>query len=159
MNVKLIQIGTVKHDEQGFYIQLKDEYIQGLTELEGFSHLNLLWWGHLYDTMEYRKNLTIEKPYKPGPEEVGVFATRSPIRPNPILVTVIMVSHIDMENGRIYTPYIDAEDKTPVLDIKPYFPCSDISSRVSTPKWCDMLPTSIEDSATFDWSLFFNFEE
>lgn len=159
MNANLIQIGTVKKDEKGFYIQLENKYKAGLIGLNGFTNLNILWWGNLYDTIEYRNNVVIEKPYKPGPDEVGVFATRSPVRPNPILITVIFVADINVENGRIYTPYIDAEVDTPVLDIKPYFPCTDISKTVGTPKWCTMLPDSIEDSATFDWSSFFNFEE
>lgn len=158
MNVQLIQIGSVEQDENGFYIQLIDKYKKGLAGLEGFTHLNVLWWGNLYDTMDYRDNITIQKPYKPGPEQVGVFATRSPIRPNPVLMTLIYAVNIDMEKGRIYTPYIDAENGTPVLDIKPYFPCSDIAKNVATPPWCATLPDCIEDAATFDWSTFFNFD-
>jgi tRNA (Thr-GGU) A37 N-methylase len=47
MNVQLIQIGSVEQDENGFYIQLSDKYKKGLTGLEGFTHLNVLWWGNL----------------------------------------------------------------------------------------------------------------
>ncbi|GMQ55915.1 SAM-dependent methyltransferase [Vallitalea sediminicola] len=159
MNVNLTQIASVKKDEKGFYIQLANEFKDGLISLTGFTNLNILWWGNLYDTIEYRKNVVIKKPYKTGPDEVGVFATRSPIRPNPILLTVIYVANVDIKNGRIYTHYIDAEIDTPVLDIKPYFPCTDISKNTGTPEWCAMLPDSIEGSATFDWSSFFNFEE
>ncbi len=158
MKAQLLEIGTVQQDENGCYIQLTEKYKAGLSGLEGFTHLNILWWGNLYDTMDYRENITVQKPYKPGPDQVGVFATRSPIRPNPVLITVIQVSSIDMEKGRIYTPYIDAETESPILDIKPYFPCSDIAKTVATPPWCAMLPMCIEDSATFDWSAFFNFE-
>lgn len=157
MNFQLMQIGRIQKDKQGFYIQLEEKYKEGLISLKGFSHINVLWWGHVYDTLENREKLVINKPYKPGPDNVGVFATRSPIRPNPILLSVIIVSDIDMKNGRIYTPYIDAEPNTAILDIKPYFPCTDISKNAVTPKWCNMLPESIEGSSLFDWSTFFNF--
>lgn len=159
MNKDLLQIGSVKKNEKGFYIQLEEEYREGLIALDGFSNLNILWWGNLYDTMDYRENVLIDKPYKPGPDKVGVFATRSPIRPNPILTTVIQVSQIDIGKGRLYTYYIDAEVDTPVLDIKPYFPCTDISKTVSTPVWSHDLPDSIEDSANYDWSRFLNFDD
>lgn len=159
MEFDIQKIGTVEAGDEGFYIQVDDAVKQGLIGLEGFSHLNIVWWGHHYDDASYRDNLVIDKPYKTGPEQIGVFATRSPMRPNPILLTVISVMKLDIGKGRIYTPYIDAEEGTPVLDIKPYFPCSDISSGADTPKWCAILPKSIEESAEFDWSTFFNFEE
>lgn len=157
MDFKIIEIGKVKKENNNLYIQLGEKYKEGLISLKGFSNINVLWWGHLYDTKENRENLVINKPYKPGPDKVGVFATRSPIRPNPILLSVISISNIDLKNGRIYTPYIDAELNSTILDIKPYFPCTDISKSTTIPKWCNMLPKYIEESSTFDWSTFFNF--
>ncbi len=96
------------------------------------------------------------KPYKKGPENVGIFATRSPIRPNPILLSTIEVSNIDFLQGHIYTPYIDAENGSIVLDIKPY----NMSERVkncTVPDWCKHWPQWYEDSALFDWNNEFNF--
>lgn len=119
-NLQIKPIGSVNAANYKFSIQLDKEYLSGLINIEGFSHLQIIWWGNLYDSEKYRANLTSEKPYKNGPDKIGVFATRSPVRPNPILITTIEVQRIDYEKGIIYTPYIDAENGTPVLDIKPY---------------------------------------
>ncbi len=53
---------------------------------------------------------------------MGVFATRSPQRPNPIALSVAQVLRIDQEAGRIWIAYSDAEPGTPVLDLKPLYP-------------------------------------
>lgn len=149
-------IGVVKAGENGFQIVLDPQYKEGLTNIEGFSHLQIVWWGNLYDTEEARSNILIDKPYKKGPEKLGVFGTRSPVRPNPILLTNIYVSSIDHEKGIIDTPYIDAENNTPVLDIKPYH----MSERIkdcNVPDWCKSWPQWDEETASFDWGAEFNF--
>lgn len=154
--MELKQIGQVKSD-QGFAIVIAEEYKEALMAMDGFSHLMVIWWAHQVDQPGLRETKVLEKPYRPGPERMGVFATRSPIRPNPIGISVIDVKHIDYEHGIIETWYIDAEEGTPVLDIKPYYPCSDVVREVMLPEWCAGLPVCIEDSADFDWSIFFNF--
>ena len=154
--MKLISIGYVKHEE-GFRLELDKQYVEGLQSIEGFSYLVVTWWANQLDDEVSRSLLTCDKPYKPGPEKVGVFATRSPMRPNPICISLIDVRDIDYDKGIIYTSYIDAADQTPVLDIKPYFPCLDRLKNVSTPDWCADLPKWYEDSGTYDWSSFFNF--
>ncbi|MCH4886636.1 SAM-dependent methyltransferase [Acidaminobacter sp. JC074] len=154
MNLK--EIGKVKVDK-GFNLVIDQTYKAGLKGLDGFSHLLITWWADHFDDEESRTYLTCQKPYKTGPDELGIFATRSPIRPNPICVTVISVKDIDFEKGIVSTYYIDAEDETPILDIKPYYPCSDRVRDFKSPKWCDFLPGDIESSASFDWSKFFNF--
>jgi tRNA (Thr-GGU) A37 N-methylase len=103
-----------------------------------------------------RSALVSKKPYKKGPETIGVFATRSPVRPNPVLITTITVLHIDHEKGIIHIPWMDAENGTPILDIKPYH----LSERVhecKVPQWCNHWPKWDEESATFNWQNEFNF--
>ena len=156
-DIKINAIGEVQAVEGGFAIKVKADYREALTGLEGFSHLHILWWADQVDDAALRKTTVIDKPYKVGPDKLGIFATRSPIRPNPIAMTVIMVTGIDYEKGIIYTPYIDAEPNTPVLDIKNYFPCSDVVESHTTPQWAQSFPESIEASASFDWSTIFNF--
>jgi len=149
-------IGTVVAKQGVFSIQLDPSFLTGLTNIDGFSHLQVVWWGHLYAKPEYRVHIVAEKPYKKGPDQLGVFATRSPVRPNPILITTIEVLRIDYEKGIIYTPYLDAEDGTPVLDIKPYH----LGERVrdcSVPQWCAHWPEWDEETANFDWQSEFNF--
>ncbi len=153
---KINKIGTVKAESGVFSIQLEKEFISGLKNIDGFKYLQVVWWGHLYDTPKNRESLVIEKPYKKGPDQLGVFATRSQIRPNPILITTIQVIKIDMEAGKIYTPYIDAENGTDVLDIKPYHYFERIKD-CKVPNWCEHWPKWYEESGTFDWQNEFNF--
>ncbi len=156
-NMNISAIGEVQRSKDGFAIKLKDEYKDGLTGLEGYSHLAILWWANQTYEPGCRKITVMDKPYKNGPDKIGIFATRSPMRPNPIALTSIYVNKIDREKGIVYTPYIDAEPDTPVLDIKPYHPSADIVKNVSTPKWCSHWPKSIEESASFNWEDEFNF--
>ena len=149
-------IGKVNVENGIFSIQIEKEFLPALINIEGFSHLQIIWWGHLYDGEQYRTHITTDKPYKRGPDKIGVFATHSPVRPNPILITTIAVIKIDYEMGIIYTPYIDAENGTQVLDIKPYHTSERIKN-CKVPHWCEHWPKWYEDSATFDWQNEFNF--
>lgn len=150
------KIGNVKSENGIFAIQLEKEFIPGLTNIDGFQYLQVIWWGHLNDTIEKRNVLVANKPYKKGPEKIGVFATRSDYRPNPILITTIQVLKIDYEAGIIYTPYIDAIDGTSVLDIKPYHRIERIKE-CGVPTWCEHWPKYYEEAASFDWENEFNF--
>lgn len=154
--IRLKEIGKVHSENGRFFIELDQRYKSGLTNLQGFSHLQIVWWGNLSADDERSEILVNKKPYKNGPEELGVFATRSEYRPNPILITNIYVQEIDIDKCRIYTPYIDSEEGTPVLDIKPYH----LSERVKeciVPKWCEHWPKWYENAADFDWENEFNF--
>jgi len=152
---KLSPIGAIRTGQDGFRLEIKEEYRPALKGLEGFSYVNVLWWCHLLDSQEYRQVVECEQPYKNSPAQLGVFATRSPVRPNPIALTAVAVLHIDYERGVIHIPYIDAEDGTPILDIKPYHPCSDRVRDVTVPEWCGHWPKWYEDSASFDWAAEF----
>ena len=88
---------------------------------------------------------------------MGIFATRSPIRPNPIALTTAPVTYIDYENGVIHIAYMDANDNTPVLDIKPYTPSMDRIESPAVPAWCSHWTISQEESAAFPWEAPFNF--
>jgi len=153
---KIKRIGLVDAEDGIFSIQLEKEFIPGLKNIDGFEYLQIVWWGHLCDTPKNRASLVIEKPYKNSPEELGVFATRSEIRPNPILITTIPVIEIDKEAGKIYTPYIDAEVGTEVLDIKPYHLLERVKD-CKVPSWCKHWPEWYEEAGTFNWQKEFNF--
>ncbi len=148
-------IGHVQVDKDGFALVIAEPYRQALTELDGFSHLNVLWWCHLLDDPMFREMTIAERPYRGAPAAIGIFATRSPARPNPIALTAVPVISIDMADGVVRVPYIDAEDGTPILDIKPYHPAVDRIRDVHTPAWCASWPEWYEDSATFDWGSVF----
>ena len=153
------QIGTVHVNEKGMSIELDPKYIPALQALDGFSHLNVIWWFSDFDSEEMREVLEIEQPYRTAPETMGVFATRSPIRPNPIAFTTVQVIQINHENGIIQIAYIDADDGSPVLDIKPYTPSLDRVEAPCVPEWCTHWPACLEESESFEWGNEFHFEK
>ncbi len=150
-------IGKIRVNETGMFIELESKYVPALQALDGFSHLNVIWWFSNTDREEMREVLEAPQPYKKAPEVMGIFATRSPIRPNPIALTAVQIIHIDYQASRIQIAYIDADDHTPVLDIKPYTPSLDRVENPVVPQWCSHWPKSLEESADFDWENEFNF--
>lgn len=95
----------------GFFIRVFPEYTEGLYRLDSFSHLLCI--AYLDRSEGYA--LTVSPPWTDV--QVGLFATRSPFRPNPIGFNVLEIKRI--EGDRIYTGPTDFLDNTPVLDIKP----------------------------------------
>jgi tRNA-Thr(GGU) m(6)t(6)A37 methyltransferase TsaA len=95
-------------------IQLKEQYKDGLKDLEGFSHIILIYYLHL------SKGYSLEvKPFL-DTKKRGIFATRAPKRPNPIGISVVVLDKI--EDLTLYISNVDMIDGTPLLDIKPYIP-------------------------------------
>lgn len=136
-------------------IEIEKPFRRALKGLDGFSHIYVFWWCHLSDNQDCRTVTECEKPYRKAPELLGVFATRSPERPNPIALTAVPVIRIDHDKGIIHIPFIDAEDDTPIIDIKPYHPATDRVKRVSVPEWCKHWPQWYEGSAEFNWEAEF----
>lgn len=152
LSIELNPIGKVKVLEESlFSIEIAPQYRPGLLNLKSFSHINVLFWCHKCDRPEARTNLQMAKPYINAPEAVGIFATRSPVRPNPLGLTAVEVLDLDESNGLIKIAYIDADDETPVVDLKPYTPSLDRVRAIQTPEWCAHWPKWQEDSASFDW--------
>jgi len=101
----------VKHDAEGV-LDILSEYQPGLTDIEGFSHLFVIW---AFDRSE---GFQLFGPTPADGHPHGVFATRSPRRPNPIALTVVEL--LRREHGKLYVRGVDMLDGTPILDIKPY---------------------------------------
>lgn len=152
-------IGKIEQTENGLQLKIFEPYKAALKELEKFSHVVVLWWCHFCDSKEYRKTLECQKPYKNGPEKIGIFATRSPVRPNPIALSVVSILGIDQDKGIIRIPWIDAMADTPIIDLKPYHPSEDRVRDVSVPEWCNHWPKWSEDSAIFNWGAEFECQE
>lgn len=150
-------IGKININERGMFIKLEPKYIPALQALDEFSHLNVIWWFSEFDNEDARNIFETPQPYKNAPSVMGTFATRSPIRPNPIALTAVQIIQINYEEGIIQIAYIDANDDTPVLDIKPYTPSFDRVETPNVPKWCDHWPKSLEESGSFNWENEFNF--
>jgi len=105
-------------------IELFDEYHAGLKDLDGFSHIILLYHFH----RSHGFNLQVV-PFMDS-ELRGLFATRAPKRPNPIGISVVQLDKI--ENGVLHIQNIDIMDSTPLLDIKPYVPEFDSPQDIRT---------------------------
>ncbi|MCL2137377.1 MAG: SAM-dependent methyltransferase [Coriobacteriia bacterium] len=156
-NLYVSPIGTVHANDNSMFIEVDERYIKALQALDGFSHINVIWWFSDFDGDEMRNILETAQPYKKAPAVMGVFATRSPIRPNPLALSTVQVVQIDYKKGFVHIAYIDANDGTPVLDIKPYTPSLDRVEAPGVPEWCRHWPMSVEESGSFDWQNEFNF--
>ena len=97
----------------------REDFIRGITE---FSHLWLIWGFDVKPSM----NATVRPPRLGGNERRGVFATRSPFRPNPVGLTVVKLLSVSTENGIVLTVSgADMKSGTVIYDIKPYIPYAD----------------------------------
>lgn len=105
----------VETAEGDFRIVLERPYAEGLTALETFDYIYVIY--ALDRVMVREDRLLIRPPWAPE-QEVGVFASRSPRRPNPIGISVVRL--LSIRDNVLYTGGLDAFDGTPVLDIKPY---------------------------------------
>ena len=104
-----------KHEAEGS-LKILPEFELGLTDIEGFSHLVIIW--------EFDRSQGFELLGTPPSDDRphGVFATRSPRRPNPIGLTVVEL--LRREGPIVHVRGLDMLDGTPIIDIKPYLPAS-----------------------------------
>ena len=109
-------------------IEVFTEYEQGLNDIEGFSHLILLY--------HFNKSTGFDLMVTPflDREKRGVFSTRAPRRPNPIGLSIVEV--LGREKNRVFIRGIDVLNQTPLLDIKPYVPKFDIKE-VTASGWLE----------------------
>ena len=101
-------------------IEIDNIYRKGLADLEKFEYIIVLYYFNITKTW----SPTVNPPK--SDHHFGVFATRSPKRPNPIGFSVVRLESVDLEKGILTLSGIDAFEGTPVLDIKPYLPSIDI---------------------------------
>jgi tRNA (adenine37-N6)-methyltransferase len=94
------------------YLTLNEEYMDGLQDLEGFSHIYLLYSFHKTSRTELQVTPFMDTQIR------GVFSTRSPLRPNHIGLSIVQLKKV--EGNKVYVDGIDVLDGTPLLDIKPY---------------------------------------
>jgi len=105
-------------------IEIKPEYVDGLQDIEGFSHIILIYHFHLSKGYSLKVKPFLDENLR------GVFATRAPKRPNPIGISVVRL--VKVERAIIHIEGVDIIDGTPLLDIKPYVPEFEVRKGVQT---------------------------
>jgi tRNA (Thr-GGU) A37 N-methylase len=135
VTMAMTPIGEVLRDAAGPYLQIAPDYRPALKGLADFGHVYVLWWAARYDDPELRGILRTPLPYA-DQREVGVFACRAPVRPNLVMSTLCEVLGVDEASGVVRVGDIDAFDGTPLVDLKPYYGCTD---RVREPRQPDYL--------------------
>ena len=118
-------------------IEIKREYVEGLKDIDGFSHIILLYHFHL------SKGCSLHvKPFLDNKLH-GVFATRAPRRPNPIGISVVNLEKVD--GNILHVKDVDVVDGTPLLDLKPYVPEFDIR-KVERVGWLSKVASKVYDT-------------
>ncbi len=113
-------IGRARETGQGADIELREGFETGLQGLSIGQPVVLLYWMD-----RSHRNIILQRPrHADGPR--GVFALRSPARPNPIAMCTVRITSLDIEAGRIGIDAIDVFDGTPLVDLKPWLETVDI---------------------------------
>jgi tRNA-Thr(GGU) m(6)t(6)A37 methyltransferase TsaA len=121
-------IGIVeKSGEQEAKVRIFPEFCAGLKGVKNFSHLIILYWIHLRDNKEERRTLLVFPRRHAVKVKTGIFACRSPSRPNPIGLCIVEL--LKIEKCVLTVKDLDAFEGSPIIDIKPYIP----NARV--PEW------------------------
>jgi len=129
----LYNIGRIHNRDDSAWIEVESPYRDAMMGLEAFSHIQVLYWFHENDTLEGRNVLQVHPCRNLDNPLTGVFATHSPMRPNLIALTLCRILKID--DLTIFIDAIDAQDGSPLLDIKSYFPSDTGENEVVVPKW------------------------
>jgi tRNA-Thr(GGU) m(6)t(6)A37 methyltransferase TsaA len=122
-------------------VEVWPEFTEGLRDLEGFSHIILIY--HFHQVQETK---LVVIPFMDS-ESHGVFATRAPKRPNPLGLSVVRLLRI--EQNILYIENVDILDGTPLLDIKPYVPEFDQPS-VERVGWLERARGQVQDKRSDD---------
>jgi tRNA-Thr(GGU) m(6)t(6)A37 methyltransferase TsaA len=145
MTIELIPIGVIKSpfaeripkgwESTEAQIVVNDEWVAALDGVEEFSHLIVLFW---LDRIPRDSILLRLHPQRcEDLPLVGLFATRTPARPNPIGMQVVEL--LECSGNVLTIRHIDALDNSPILDIKPYLPRGDCVQGALTPEWVQQL--------------------
>jgi len=141
-NINLVPIGrvvngiehpsNVKWETIISEVVIAPQLVEALDGIDGFSHVLIIFYLHQVDE-DRRSLLQVHPENKEELPLVGVFATRSPVRPNPIGVTVVKL--LECQENVLKVLGLDAYDGTPVLDVKPYLRRGDLIEEATMPDW------------------------
>jgi tRNA-Thr(GGU) m(6)t(6)A37 methyltransferase TsaA len=126
-------IGRFARTDDVARIVLDKKYEAGLLGLDGYSHIQVFWWFSNNDTPQKRSILQVHPRGNRSNPLTGVFATRSPVRPNLIALTLCKI--VSIKDNVIEIEKTDAFDGTPVVDIKPFIPGYDTAEDAKVAEW------------------------
>jgi tRNA-Thr(GGU) m(6)t(6)A37 methyltransferase TsaA len=125
--------GKMKEQQQAVSELVIDTDLEGILDgIDGFSHLLVLYWAHL-GPIEKRSLTRVHPMGRQDFPLTGIFATQSPVRPNPILATVVKL--IEHEGNILRVMGLDAMDGSPIMDIKPYTGSLKVAETIKIPDW------------------------
>jgi len=131
---ELTFIGIVESvGEQEARVRIFPEFCDALKGIDGFSHVIILYWVHLRDNEKERSVLQVVPRRHTKNVKVGVFACRSPSRPNPIGLCIVKLMKV--EDCSLTVKGLDAFEDSPIIDIKPYIPRADSIPNARVPDW------------------------
>lgn len=122
-------------EERDAVVEIDTAWAAALDGLDGFSHIWLIWWLDARDAPP--DQLRVHPERREDTPLVGIFATRSPHRPNPIAMTAVRL--VELHSRRLRVRGLDARQGTPVLDIKPYIRRGDLIAGATMPDWIEAL--------------------
>ena len=134
VSTDLVPCGRVNKHRGDTFLILKEHSI--IEKLSDCSHIKIFWWFNKFDKPIYRKATECDPPYENAPR-TGIFASRSPVRPNPIALTTARIIEVDNINNRIKTTALDCFDNTPIIGVVPYDPKTDKKDHFFVPKWLE----------------------
>ena len=132
---QVLPVGIIRKRRDAVAIEVFEKYGDALLGLDHFSHVIVFFWFHKNDTSVDRNILQVHPRGNKANPLQGVFATRSPIRPNLIGISTCTILSVD--HNIIHIDKIDAFDGTPVIDLKPCTSKTDTMLEVRVPKWAD----------------------
>jgi tRNA (adenine37-N6)-methyltransferase len=136
-------VASMKTQREAVSEIIIDAGLAGALEgIEDFSHIVVLYWAHRLPP-EARSTTKVHPLGSPDFPEVGVFATQSPARPNPILTTTVRL--LSRRGNVLRVTGLDALDGSPVLDIKPHAPGRDDIEGIRLPDWMRRIGRQFED--------------
>ena len=140
MTFQLYPVGKVRKEGESARLEIDEKYQDALLGIDRFSHMIVLCWFHQNDSPEGRDRLRVHPRGDRSNPLSGVFATRSPQRPN--LIALYTCQLVSVKGSIIHVDEIDALDETPILDIKPYIPRLDAFPEATVPPWVKKITPS-----------------
>ncbi|MBW1851740.1 MAG: tRNA (N6-threonylcarbamoyladenosine(37)-N6)-methyltransferase TrmO [Deltaproteobacteria bacterium] len=126
-------VGIIRKQGKSVAVEIYEEYKDGLLGLDQFSHVIMCFWFHKHDSPEQRNILRVHPRGNKANPLTGVFATRSPQRPNLFGISTCKILAID--GNIIYIDQTDAFNGSPVIDLKPYIATMDSIPNATAPEW------------------------